>query len=146
MKPLTIQAHRVPSAGANDAPRLVVPLVSGREVVVAGAILEGAFETEAGTLLVTTDDVPFEEIVHLVLLRRGAVRDQWDIGFPYTPGTVSGLLATRGTLVFSFADQRFRVTASERGRFVLPGSAPAEARRGVAPWRRAHILVENISE
>ena len=146
MKPVDVRAHRIPSTGADDVPRLALAVPKGADVTVDGAMLEGAFETAAGTLLITTDDVPFEETVHLVLLADGTVRDQWDIGAPYTPGVVRNLSTNGNAAAFEFAGERFRVTVNARGRLVLPGASAAGVRRRTPPWRGAHILVEKVAE
>ena len=110
-------------------------------------MLEGQFDLGDGrSLLVTSDDVPFEETVHLIVLdAAGRVADRYEVGAPYAPGAVENLAAVDGALRFDFAGVGFAVAPVEP-RLSLPGGTPAGVRRAAAPWRPVHVRIERAGE
>ena len=141
MTPVADARARPAPADADGTPHLLLA-ANGREAEVDGAVLEGAFRTTGGDLVVvSTDDVPYEERVSVTLLGPDgdAVVDRYEIGAPYTPGIVSNLAAVGGRLEFSFAGARFAVTHDPAGRIAWPGTLPRGVRRRTAPWRRARL-------
>ncbi|MBL8211374.1 MAG: hypothetical protein JNK87_11710 [Bryobacterales bacterium] len=85
-------------------------------VVVEGVVLETQVLLADGRyLLVLTDDCPFEEQVHVILLDRFLrVRDRYRFGKPYTPGVVESVAAKENTLRFLFAGLHFEVKVREK--------------------------------
>jgi hypothetical protein len=64
------------------------------EVPVPGSVLEAQLELDddAGFLLLLTDDRPYEETLHVVLLDHdGHEIERLELGRPYTPGLFSGM-------------------------------------------------------
>ncbi len=88
---LTIQ--RLAETGADKAPKSEVLLngrATGRQV--AGAVLEAAIQWENFYLLFLTDDVPYEEMLRVVLLDQQLNPvDSALIGGPYSTGSFSAL-------------------------------------------------------
>jgi len=85
-------------------------------VVVDGVVLEVQVLLEDGRyLLVLTEDCPFEEQVHVILLDRFLrVRDRYRFGKPYTPGIVESVEVQEKALQFSFAGLQFEVKVREK--------------------------------
>jgi hypothetical protein len=82
------------SSHSEDEPARAELLADGRStgVVVPGVTLEAHYETPEWHLLFTTENIPFEEALHITLLDRQFARlDQVELSHPFTPGTVTGL-------------------------------------------------------
>jgi hypothetical protein len=93
-------------------------------VWVDGVRLEAQFDLEDGTagagLILTTDDTPFEEYLHIYLLAgNGHVVEKIDRGNMYTPGIVENVrVVSSHELQFDFrGPQRLLVGARPKGLF-----------------------------
>lgn len=100
-------------------------LSTGSEIAVPGLLLEAAYETfDRNRLLWLTDDCPFEEGLHILLLdRSGQVLDAVESKTFYTAGLLHILSADRDHIDFTFFDQmryRLSVGSSPQLRFRLP--------------------------
>jgi len=74
-----------------DVPARSAVLRDGRPTgaEIDGIVLEGAFATGMGTLVLTTDDTPFEERLHIRLFAPdGRTLDRADLGHAYLGGIV----------------------------------------------------------
>lgn len=112
--------------------------------VIDGVVLEGGFVTRDGrTVLITSDDTPFEERVHLTALDGNGTRlDRYRIGWPYTPGVVANIRTAKDALSFAFAGDLFRVTLRSRPSLILPGLQDNGVLRRMPPWAPAHARIE----
>lgn len=101
-----IAAFTVVSADREPAPRIRLRRAEDGAVIdLDAATLLAQFETAAGdVLLVLDEDCPYEEQLHLVLVRRGRVADHIVIGGWYATGTFEALGSDGDTLRFRFAD------------------------------------------
>jgi hypothetical protein len=93
------------------------------DTVVPGCDLEAQLETDAGVLLFTTHDTPFEEILEIVLISpEGALTDNASIFWPSTTGTFQNLRVIGPSQVqFDFFGTRpWSVTVYNRPRLRLP--------------------------
>lgn len=137
--------ERIPISSDDDP--VCSRLVEGgvERAVVEGAWLEGQFALGGGrVLLLTTNDVPFEETANLVLLdERFALLDAYHIAQPYTPGMVEDVRADGGVLSFSFMGDRFTVRARESPGLTVALARPFGVWRGPAPWRPAHLTIRS---
>ena len=99
-------------------------------VRVPGLVLEAQYRFGEEFLLLTTEDVPYEEALHAVLLGRcHAIVDRLQLGHPFAAGILTDLQpAAGGSLRFSFfgGDLWELTIAPARRRF-----RPSEAPRGV---------------
>src|SRR5690606_40531841 len=88
-----ITIERLPRSHEDEPPKsqiLVDGVPTGKHV--AGAVLEGAVQWNSFRVLFTTDDVPFEDQLTIVLLDRDLQElDSARIGGPYSTGTFSSL-------------------------------------------------------
>ena len=73
-------------------------------VSVPGIVLEAQYRCGEGYLLLTTENVPYEEAVHVLLLGpQFSVLDHVELAHPFAPGILSDLRPTgEGQLRFSF--------------------------------------------
>lgn len=73
-------------------------------LVVDGINLEAQFAVDAGYLLLTTHDVPYEELLHATLVGPElSVLDTVKLGGPYTPGILTDVvIAGPDAIEFSF--------------------------------------------
>lgn len=110
---------------------------TGRTVL--GKVLEAAFVTPFGTLLLTTDDCPHEEALHAQLLdERWREVDRLSLAAAWAPGRLHGLEAL-GPSAFAFGffgDDAWRLEVHAPRwsvRRLFPGSSPVArpARRRV---------------
>ncbi len=75
------------------------------DTIVDGSCLEAQFALDEGYLLMTTADVPYEEVLKIYLLNsRFDIRDEMELGAPYTPGILDKLrIVALDQLEFSFS-------------------------------------------
>jgi hypothetical protein len=112
-------------------------------LLVAGSVLERQFQCGPGCLLLTTDNSPFEEVLHVYLIGPGpAILDQLDLGQMYTPAVLSDVAVQgRDALTFSFfGGDRWRLRVWPGPRYTWPSGPFASVQR---PWRfllRPHFL------
>lgn len=100
-------------------------LSTGSEIAVPGLLLEAAYETADGNrLLWLSDDCPFEEGLHILLLdRSGQVLDAVESRTVYTAAFLKIRTAARDHIDFTFLNEeryRLSVNPSARIRFALP--------------------------
>jgi hypothetical protein len=100
-----LTARRLEQRTENENPRseLVVDGVPTGQIV-PGAVLEGAVEWRSCHLLFMTDDIPFEELLRILLLdSKLNLLDSAQIGSPYSTGSFSSLrLKEPDTVQFRF--------------------------------------------
>ncbi|MHB2263866.1 hypothetical protein [Aliihoeflea sp. PC F10.4] len=82
-------------------------------------------------LLVLDDDCPFEEELHLVLVRKGAILDRLGIGFPYTPAIFEEMGHDGCELRFTFeSDKLWMLHVEESGTRSLSWLPAGTRKRG----------------
>ena len=89
---------------------------------VSGVVLEQQFAVKLGYLLLTTDDCPFEECLHAILLDFNLHQiDQVDLIHPYTPGLFSDMqLISDESITFSFfGKDRWQLSIYDKPRFQI---------------------------
>jgi hypothetical protein len=119
---LTIQPRQ--DTGADVVPTSEI-LLNGRSTqrFVSGAVLEAAVQWENNFLLFITDDVPYEEMLRIVLLdQQLKIVDSALIGGPYATGSFSSLqLHEPNRVAFRFiGDTDWAVELLRRSRLRLP--------------------------
>lgn len=134
---LTDALSLVPLASTSSARARLQLTAAGLGTVVPGVRLEQQFVCEPGYLVLTSDDCPFEETLHILLFDRALrVLDSLQMGQPYTGAMLAGLNSTgQRELQFSFFGAErwhLRVLPHPR-RFGARPAAPA--RRTSPPWR-----------
>ena len=102
----------------------------------AGTHLDAQYRCSLGFLLISNEDSPYEEALHITLLSPGLeVLDTLEMSHPYAPGLVRDLrIAGEDSLEFTFFggdNWRLTVLASPR-RWSLDQLTPGVAHR----WRR----------
>lgn len=127
LRPLPAVEHETPKS------RLVFdgePL----DLVLEGIVLEGQFRCRHGYLLLTTEDVPYEEGLHMTLVDPAwRVLDQLEASLPYNPGIVKDMaVADEDELRFEFMGQVWSLAVLPRPRRLPQGAVPAVHR----PWQR----------
>jgi hypothetical protein len=93
------------------------------QVQVPGAVLEAAVQWQDKTLLLVTDDVPYEEALRIMLLDADlTMMDVAELGAPYSTGSFSELLLLPpDALSFRFiGDTTWTVTLLPQPGFRLP--------------------------
>lgn len=94
---------------------------------VPGIILEAQYQLANNRyLILTTDDVPYEEGLHILLLDKNMTTlDQIDMGLPYQAGILKDLeIYEDNRLTFSFYnDMKFRLMIGQGGKYFSPRSA-----------------------
>lgn len=118
-----LQLHRLPEQ-EDQAPTSTLWL-NGQptQAQVPGAVLEAAVQWQGKTLLLLTDDVPYEEALRIILLDADLnVLDMAELGAPYSTGTFRELLlAPPDALTFRFiGDTTWTVTLLPQPGFRLP--------------------------
>lgn len=116
-------ALRPLSLGDRDAVPVAVLADDGVETGtrLAGVVLEGQFACRDGFLVITSDDCPFEEAVHIHLLANDLSRSEsLTIAQAYAGGIVRGLHAEGpDSIAFSFyGDDLWRVTVLPRAKYI----------------------------
>lgn len=103
-----------------------------------GVVLEAQFAVGPGFLLLATEDVPFEEALHAVLLSPAlSVLDEAELSAPYTPGVLRDLApggAGDDSLGFAFGGAgRMRLRVLPRPRRAAGGLLRRPLGRALAP-------------
>ncbi|MGC2656651.1 MAG: hypothetical protein WA324_01645 [Bryobacteraceae bacterium] len=77
---------------------------AGKETEIPGVDLAAQYACAAGALLLTTEDTPYEEALHCVLLNGNVdMLDDVELSNRMTPGTLSAVrIEEEDALVFSF--------------------------------------------
>ncbi len=84
-------------------------------------MLEGAWAIGTDIITATTDDVPYEEALHIALHTPGGNTEHLTLGAAYTTGVFRLTQATGTTLTFAFfGDTYWRVTVLNTPAFRLP--------------------------
>ena len=111
-------------------------------IVVPGVTLEAHYETPDWHLLFTTENIPFEEALHILLFDRRLVRlDEVELSHPFTPGTVTGLQTNDSRVRFSFfGGDSWEVTVLPRPRRLAPRQAPTGVKGRLKRLLMPHYL------
>ena len=104
----------------------------GAEIAIdAAELLEQYAISPSDTLLILDEDTPYEEQLHLVLVRRAKILDHILIGAPYTAGVFQFVEADERALKFRFeGDAVWTVSAMQRGKRGFGGLPRGASRRG----------------
>ncbi len=135
-----VQAFDVIAAQSEPDARIsLVERHTGARLTVDAAALLAQYRFASGdVLLVLDEDVPFEEALHLVLLRDGRILDHLVLGAPYVAGIYRELAMSDDALHFAFwGDERLILTRSTRA----PRSLPQGARRRGGWFVRRHLAL-----
>lgn len=107
-------------------------------VVINGAYIEQEFARGDQTLLLVTNDSPFEETLHCYLLDgHGSVSDHLELSGAYAPGTLRDVARAGDVVTFSFfGDERWLLVVHSTPRWTLPTLYGSPVRRTGGPFRR----------
>lgn len=109
-------------------------------ILPAAALLAQYRVPSSDILLILDEDVPFEEQLHLVLVRGVDVLDHLSIGAPYASGAYREVDTDGDVLRFCFAgDEVLALTARAEGRR-MPERLPSGVRR-IGGWLALHYLM-----
>jgi hypothetical protein len=110
--------------------------------VIEGVVLEAQFRSTQGFLLLTSDDTPFEEVLHVRLLdAQFRVLDGVDLGQAYHPGLLRNLrVSGDAELCFSFFGDDCWLLRVEPQARVRWGLRPYASVRYTGPLLRGHNL------
>lgn len=109
-------------------------------VVLDAATLLAQYQVPSGDMLLVLDeDCPYEEQLHLVLVRDDTVLDHIVIGCPYATGVFRECGAADDRVRFRFAGDETLSVAVAPQRGLLPARLPRGARRR-GGWLAAHWL------
>lgn len=136
----SVARFHVVSQQREPEPRITLKrLDTGVSVTFDAASLLAQYETIAGdVLLVLDDDCPYEEQLHLVLVRHNKVIDHLVIGAPYATGVFRELDIDGDTLRFSFSgDDQMVLDVPIDG--TAPRSLPAGIRRRGGWFASRHL-------
>ena len=136
---LRVRVLEVPDA---EVPRMRVEGPDLPATELHGCVLEAAFRTRAGTLVLTTDDCFHEEALHISLLAPGGGwRDAYRIMHLYAPGVVGHIETGADGLALSFHHRHrdVEIALRPRPRLAPPGAQPISTVRTMAPWKRAWL-------
>ncbi|MDJ0643835.1 MAG: hypothetical protein QNJ15_13565 [Erythrobacter sp.] len=96
----------------------------------AAELIEQYAVSSSETLLILDEDTPYEEQLHLVLVRRSKILDHIVIGAPYTAGIFRFVDAGERSLQFQFeSDAVWIAFVKERGSRGIGGLPPGASRR-----------------
>lgn len=137
----------IPETGAAlfsvDQEQLNAVLVRGDDRwTISGVILEGAWAIGYELLVVTSDNIPYEDMLHIALLAPGGcVVEQLDLGGIYTTGSFEALGLDGRALRFRFFNEMdWRVEVLDTPRRRIPYlSDPKGVRRGLGLSTRLAI-------
>lgn len=118
-------AARLASSGTDAKPASSELLLHGRPtgLLVTGAVLEGAVEWQGYRIAFFTNDVPFEDMLHIYMFSAGmALIDAAVLGAMYSTGTFAGLrMRQPNVLTFRFfGDTAWRLVLLAKREFALP--------------------------
>ena len=126
----------------SDLPTMLMT-VGGTHWTLPGAILEGLWSIGDHHLAATTDDVPYEDGLHLCLLSpKGEVTEEIQALSLYATGTFEFLGIDGSTLQFRFYDTPpWQLAIADQPQFRLPfaGLVKGTRRRPVALWSRLSV-------
>jgi hypothetical protein len=133
-----IETFRIQPLDDGEHSRLLLP--EGPVAEIDGVALEGQFRCSRGYLVITSDDVPHEEMLHFYFLSdAGEILDQLSLGQIYTPGILRNMVAhADDRLDFSFfGTERWTLTILAK-----PVTQPLRLFSSVKRkgWFRSHYL------
>jgi hypothetical protein len=124
-----VDVFKVMTSRRDPEPRIVLNGAGGSVEVDAASLLAQYQLPDGDVLLVLDEDSPFEEGLHLVLVRGDRVVDHVVIGAPYASGIYREVAVEDDRLVFVFEnDMTWVVRSDHRGSHRI-GGLPAGARR-----------------
>lgn len=112
----------------------------GLRVAVDGVSLEAQFQCSSGYLVITSDDIPYEEGLHFYLLGGGGeVLDELSLGQINHSGILRNVVPhADDRLEFSFfGSERWHLTVLDKPVFRLPGLLSSVRRKR---WLGQHLL------
>lgn len=139
------------SPGAEEASRSHL-LYRNHEtgLLVEGVVLEQQFTCSHGYLLLTTENSPYEEGLHIYLLdRKAGVLDYLQLSHPYAAGILCNVeVVDAGQLQFSFfGSDRWRLTVLNSPRYKIPSSPFSPVKRRMRSLFSRHYLeLARVSE
>jgi hypothetical protein len=141
-----IERFRIVDHRREPMPRIVLHRADGAgngPVVLDAAWLLAQYAvSDTDTLLVLDEDTPFEERLHLALLRGERVIDHLVIGVPYVGGVFRAIGGSADTLRFLFENDRpWTLTVRAEGRRGI-GGLPAGARRRTGLLARRYLMLD----
>jgi hypothetical protein len=140
----SVQKFRAEPAKDGERSRLISE--EGLSVEVEGVTLEAQFLCSRGYLVITSDDNPYEEILHFYLLNEpGQVLDELSLGQMYHPGILRNVVPhADDRLDFSFfGSERWRLAILDRPFREPPHLFSSMRRKG---WWGLHLLrLEKVS-
>ena len=131
------------SQQTNPEPRIELrPRSGGRSFTLDAAELVEQYAVSAtDTLLVLDDDCPYEERLHLVLMRNDRLIDHIEIGAMYVPGIFAPIYLRDRELRFRFeSDAIWTLTIRHAGRRLL-GGLPSWARRRTSLFAKHYMFL-----
>lgn len=119
--------------GAAEGRRRIVAAGGQPGPVTQGQALEGQYRCSTGYLLLLTENSPYDEGLHILLLGPDLrLLDAIDIGTTYSPGILTELTVEGDALAFAMFGHRWRLRVHQSARR-WPGLAtPHGARRPVS--------------
>ncbi|MEM8724736.1 MAG: hypothetical protein AAGE86_04350 [Pseudomonadota bacterium] len=113
-----------------------------RITIDAAILIEQYAVDDSDTLLVLDEDTPYEEQLHLVLVRKNRILDRIVIGSIYSSGVFKEVSASSNTLQFRFeSDAVWSLSIDSAGRRVF-GGLPRGARRRGRLFARRHMFLD----
>ncbi len=111
----------------------------------AAALVEQYAVSASDTLLILDDDTPYEERLHLVLVRKNRILDHVEIGSMYTSGIFKEVAVSNDTLQFRFeSDAVWSVAIDGDGKRGF-GGLPRGSRRRGGFFARRYLKLEHGS-
>jgi hypothetical protein len=140
-----LTTRRLAAAGRSGEPRSEL-LLRGQPThrVVDGAVLEAAVGWGDDYVVFTTDDIPYEESLHISLLDRALhLQDTATISAPYGTGAFAALaLVPPSTVRFRFlGEQSWQLDVFDRPRLCWPAAGSHGVRRRFTWWQRFALRV-----
>lgn len=118
-------------------PKISLKIDSNRSVEVTGAILEAQYTDGHRHILFVSEDIPFEETLHIYLMSSNLqLIDSLSLYASYSPGILGNITVTQpNTISFSFfnAEETWQLDIADKPTTLLWGNKP--------PVRRLHPLL-----
>ena len=125
-------------------PRIILrPVKGGGRITLEAASLVAQYAvSDSDTLLVLDEDCPYEEQLHLVLVRGSKAIDHVVIGGMYSTGIFKSLGMDESKLRFTFeSDAVWSLTVDTKGRRAWGGLPRGASRKGL-PFGRKHLFLD----
>lgn len=140
------QAGKVHQPNGGDATLYLMRAGRPTDASIRGASIEAQFVVHPGFLLLTTDDCPYEESLHITLLDPALRRlDEIELSAAYNTGRLEILetASTEDTMEFRFFDDdRWRLQVLPRPRYLWSFKPFSPATRRSAFVRRRHLRLD----